>query len=134
MDPDPEVGWTFTPNKTFEGTNEDGEPYILTTSAAGFFSPDLPLPSTFQLITLGDSFLSTFYVQRPIAWVLREKLGIPVFNLAVGGWGPENYRAAYEKYGVGRHAPVVVVFSFKNDITDVDNWMRWMQWRRTSRV
>jgi hypothetical protein len=50
---------------------------------------------------------------------------MPVYNLSVGGWGPESYRAAYHKFAKDRNAKVVVVFSFNNDITDVDNWRRW---------
>ena len=119
------MGWTFRPGMPVEGKNEDGEAYDRTTSADGFFTPDNPDPVTPQLIVLGDSFLSMFNVAQPIAWVMREQLRQPVYNLSVGGWGPESYRAAYEKHGRGRAHSQVVVFTFVNDITDVLNWQAW---------
>jgi hypothetical protein len=119
------MGWTFRPAMHVDGRNEDGEPYDRTTTADGFFTPDNPAPATPQLIVLGDSFLSMFNVAQPIAWVMREQLGQPIYNLSVGGWGPESYRAAYEKFGRGRAHSQVVVFTFVNDITDVMNWQAW---------
>lgn len=122
---DPDVGWTFQRSERRTGVNEDGEPYDRTTTPEGFFSPDVPEASAQQLITIGDSFLSTFVVPRPAAWTLRERIGLPVYNLAVGGWGPESYRAAYEKFAADRAHSLVVVFSFINDISDVENWLAW---------
>lgn len=122
---DMDMGWTFRPAMHVDGKNEDGEPYSRTTTGDGFFTPDDPATATPQLIVLGDSFLSMFNVARPIAWVMREQLGQPVYNLSVGGWGPESYRAAYQKHGRGRSHSQVVVFTFVNDITDVANWQSW---------
>jgi hypothetical protein len=122
---DPDTGWTFPPNRDWTGKNEDGEPYSARTSPEGFFTPDLPGKSERQLILLGDSFLSTFYVRRPIQNVIRDALGTPTYDLAVGGWGPESYLAAYRKFAGDRRHDLVVVFSFNNDISDVENWQRW---------
>ena len=83
---DPDTGWIFKPNERRVEKNEDGEPYDVKTSPEGFFTPDVPDTSTPQLITVGDSFLSTFYVRRPIQDVLKAELGVPVYNLAAGGW------------------------------------------------
>jgi hypothetical protein len=124
---DSEVGWTFVPMDRRSGRNEDGEPYEGRTSRLGFFTPDEPLESAEQLVVLGDSFLSTFYATKPAAWVLRERLNIPVYALAVGGWGPESYRRAFIKYAKARNSKIVVVFTFNNDVTDVDNWLRWQR-------
>ncbi len=122
---DPDVGWTFLPGSRSTGVNEDGEPFDLTTSREGFYTPSVPDRGVPQLVTLGDSFLSTFYVRQPMAWVLQSGLGMPVYNLAVGGWGPDNYLAAYRKFAVGRAHRRVVVFTFLNDISDVLNWHEW---------
>lgn len=122
---DPDTGWNFKPNMRSTGTNEEGEPYDVTTSPEGFFTPSVPARTTTQLVLLGDSFLSTFYVRRPIPWVMAEKVGVPVYNLAVAGWGPESYREGYRKFVSGRHHDLVVVFTFMNDITDVLNWSTW---------
>ncbi len=122
---DPNTGWTFKPNTTYSGTNEDGQPYQVTTSAEGFFTPDLPTKESSQLVVLGDSFLSTFYVPSPTAWVLRRELREPVYNLAVHGWGPDSYLAAYNKFAAGRRHRQVLVFTFMNDVTDVVNWAGW---------
>ncbi len=122
---DPDLGWTFQPESLAEGVNEDGEAFSFKTSPEGFYTSDQPDKDAAQLIVLGDSFLSTFYVKKPIVWVLHEELGLPVYNLSVGGWGPESYRAAYNKFGKHRNSKLVVVFTFNNDITDVDNWSRW---------
>lgn len=122
---DPDLGWRFQRSFLFSGTNEDGEDYALRTSPTGFMTPDEPDPSELQVVSIGDSFMSTPTVGQPTPWALRERIGIPLYNLAVGGWGPDNYLAAFRKLGAGRSAPVVVVFSFINDITDVDNWSRW---------
>jgi hypothetical protein len=122
---DPDVGWTFQPDMDWSGTNEDGEKYSARTSPEGFFTPDRPGKAERQLILLGDSFLSTFYVRRPIQNVIRDVLGVPTYNLAAGGWGPESYLAAYRKFAAGRRHDLAVVFSFNNDISDVENWQRW---------
>jgi hypothetical protein len=122
---DSDAGWTFMPDLALTGTNEDGESYAAKTSAEGFFTPDLPDPKTPQIVTLGDSFLSTFYARRPMQNVMRDDLHVPVYNLAAGGWGPENYRAAYDKFARGRNHQLVIVFTFLNDITDVLNWNTW---------
>ncbi len=122
---DPETGWTFKPEMHSLGTNEDGQPYDATTSAEGFFTPDVPDRAIPQLVVLGDSFLSTFYVPHPIPWVLRRELKTPVYNLAVHGWGPDSYLAAYRKFAQGRRHSQVLVFSFMNDVTDVMNWANW---------
>ena len=122
---DPDLGWTFRRDFLFTGTNEDGWSYERRTSPGGFITPDEPDPTELQIVTLGDSFMSTPYVEHPAPWPLRDRIGLPVYNLAVGGWGPDNYLAAFRKLGAGRNAPVVVAFSFVNDITDVDNWSRW---------
>src|SRR4051812_24638944 len=115
---DPDTGWNHKANLRSTGRNEDGEPYDRTTSLEGFFTPDVPPPSTPQIVMLGDSFASTFYVRQPIAWVLRDAIRTPVYNLAVGGWGPESYRAAYDKYAARRRHALVVVLTFVNDISD----------------
>ncbi|HUK35199.1 MAG TPA: hypothetical protein VLV86_14875, partial [Vicinamibacterales bacterium] len=128
---DPDTGWTFPPNVNWTGRNEDGEPYVAKTSREGFFTPDLPDKSERQLILLGDSYLSTFYARRQMANVVRDDLGVPTYNLAVGGWGPESYIAAYRKFAAGRRHDLVVVCSFVNDITDVENWQRWKREERS---
>ena len=122
---DPDAGWTFKPNETMSGRNEDGEAYTRTSSPEGFFTPDVPPKSTPQIITVGASFLATFYVQRPVQNVLRDALNIPVYNIAVGGWGPESYRAAYEKFGAGRRHDLVIVFTVPSDMSNVVNWNTW---------
>ncbi|MDP1571563.1 MAG: hypothetical protein Q8L86_16335 [Vicinamibacterales bacterium] len=120
-----DVGWRFEPNARFTGVNEDGEPYDHVVTAEGFLTPDEPGPGDPQLVTLGDSFMSTFVVPRPAAWVVRERVGLPVYNLAVGGWGPETYRAAYRSFAGARAHRRVGVFSFVNDISDVANRRAW---------
>src|SRR5436190_1258940 len=129
--PDPDTGWTFPPGHEWKGRNEDGEPYTASTSPEGFFTPDLPDKSQRQLVLLGDSFLSTFYVKRPIQNVIRDALAIPTYDLAVGGWGPESYLAAYRKFASGRRHDLVVVFSFHNDVSDVGNWRSWQREQRS---
>lgn len=119
------VGWTYVPNLLYEGINEDEEKYSRTTSSEGFFTPDFANRETEQIVMLGDSFLSTFYVKDPIAWVIRDRLNTPVYNLSCGGWGPESYREAYNKFAVGTKSRIVPVFIFNNDITDVNNWKTW---------
>lgn len=121
----PEVGWRFEPEARFTGVNEDGETYDHVVTAEGFLTPDVPGPGEPQLVTLGDSFMSTFVVPRPAAWVIRERVGLPVYNLAVGGWGPETYRAAYREFAATRTHRRVGVFSFVNDISDVANRRAW---------
>ncbi len=122
---DPDTGWIFKPNMHVAGTNEDGEKYDVVTTGEGFFTPSAPPKSSPQLVVLGDSFLSTFYVPHPAQEILQSDLGLPVYDLAVGGWGPDSYRAAYEKFAADRTHDVVLVCSFLNDITDVLNWNRW---------
>lgn len=122
---DPEVGWVMTTGMTLEGVNEDGEAYAHTISSEGFLTPDTPAAGEASLVLLGDSFLSTYWVSEPLPFALRREVGEPVYNLAVGGWGPESYRAAYEKFARRVDPDRVVVFTFVNDISDVSNWLDW---------
>lgn len=122
---DPEIGWTFKPNLTLTGKNEDGEPYEATTSPQGFFTPDQPEKNLPQLVTVGASFLSTFYVRRPLEHVVRAATGMPVYNLSAGGWGPENFHAAYAKFAADRRRDVVLVFTTASDMAIVNNWNIW---------
>lgn len=122
---DPDTGWTFKPNLRLAGQNEDGEAYDRTTSADGFFTPGTVPADTNQLVMLGDSFLATYYVREPLQWAVSRLAGTPVFSLGAGGWGPDNYLAAYEKFARGRRHDRVVVVTFLNDISDVENWERW---------
>lgn len=123
----PAVHWTYCAEYPNSGTNEDDEPFELHTSTEGFYTPATPDPAAEQIVTLGDSFLSTFYVTRPIPYVIQDDLGLPVYNLAVGGWGPNQYLAAFETYCAGRNVPLVIVCTFNNDIYDVDNVRRWRE-------
>jgi hypothetical protein len=122
---DREVGWTFKPHLQRSGRNEEGGAYRAETSDEGFFTPDVASPSTPQLITIGASFLATFYVGRPVQNVVRDELRMPVYNLAVGGWGPESYRAAYEKFAAQRRHDLVIVFTVVSDPSNVVNWRSW---------
>jgi len=122
---DAETGWTYKPNLTLTGPNEDGQTYEARTSSEGFFTPDLPDKATSQLITVGASFLATFYVGTPLQVALREAIAAPVYNIAAGGWGPENFHAAYEKFAAGRRHDVVAVFTAASDMAIVNNWNTW---------
>ena len=122
---DPEVGWTNKPRQPRVGVNEDGERFSTTASDEGFFTSPPPDRSTRQIITLGASFLCTYYVRRPIQDVIQDELRTPVYNLAAGSWGPENYRAAYEKFATTHAHDLVVVFSVLTDPANAVNWRDW---------
>jgi hypothetical protein len=122
---DPEVGWTNMPNIRKKGVNDEGESFETGTSPEGFYTPDYPDPSTKQIVTIGASFLSTFYVVRPVQSVLRDELHVPVYNVAAGGWGPESYRAAYLKFAAARRHDLVVVFTVPSDPSNVAYWNQW---------
>ena len=122
---DAEIGWTNKPRQPRVGVNEDGERFSTTVSDEGFFTSSLPDHSTRQIVTLGASFLCTYYVRRPIQDVIQDELGTPIYNLAAGSWGPENYRAAYEKFATTHPHDLVVVFSVLTDPANAVNWRDW---------
>lgn len=117
--------WTYTPDKVFEGTNSDGRKFRNKVNPSGFLSPSDPPPQARQVILIGDSILSTFYVEKPAAWVVQEKLDLPVLNLAVGGWGPHHYLDAYQNLAIQRNASIVAVAFFENDLRDLLLWEHW---------
>lgn len=91
----------------------------------GYRNPDVPKGAV-DVVLLGDSLLIAEAVEKDLGTLIRER-GQSAYNLGMGGYGPMQYRDAYEKYVTRRglkHSCVVVMVCSANDFSDTDNYLK----------
>jgi peptidoglycan/LPS O-acetylase OafA/YrhL len=121
-----QVGWQLVPSSTTR-LRWQGYDYQVTANWLGFAGPEpLPTGQTVRIVTLGDAFTSAEGVDTDDAWprVVERELGgaaggYEVVNLAVAGYGPEQYAAVAEHYLYDLAPDVVLIGFFVNEYTDV---------------
>lgn len=88
---------------------------ILTFDAEGFRNKDVP--DQVDVITLGDSFTEGSRVSDEQAWpVLFSKIsGLSVRNLAVSGYAPVDYLAAFKEFGLKRNPKLVYCMLYESN-------------------
>lgn len=127
LEPSDEVGWRLKPNSN-TNLRWVGYDYEVAANAMGYPGP---APhggaEATRIVAIGDAFTSAEGVDTQQAWprVLERALGgvgggYEVVNLAVTGYGPEQYAAAAEQHLEDLAPDVVLVGFFVNDFTDVD--------------
>ena len=132
--PSDHVGWHLIPESTVR-LRWQGYDYEVTANSLGYPSPaPSPNASTMRILTMGDAFTSAEGVDTEKAWprVVAQGLGggvgdYEVINLAVTGYGPEQYAAVAEQH-FGTLAPdLVLVGFFVNEYVDVERSMEEFQ-------
>jgi hypothetical protein len=128
--PHPEFGWTLTPSTTtrLRWVSYD---YTVTANALGFPGPAYPdekPAGSVRILTTGDAFTSAEGVDTAQAWprLLEGELSrrkperpVEVMNLAMTGYGPEQYAAVLRAFATTWRPDVVIVTLFVNDLEDV---------------
>jgi peptidoglycan/LPS O-acetylase OafA/YrhL len=128
--PHPIFGWTLRPSTTtrLRWVSYD---YTVTANALGFPGPAYPdekPAGSVRILTTGDAFTSAEGVDTAQAWprllegdLARRNPGRPVevMNLAMTGYGPEQYAAVLQAFVPTWRPDVVIVTLFVNDLEDV---------------
>jgi len=95
-------------------------------------TPICPDKSALQIVTVGASFLSTFYVRPPFQTCQSEA---SVADLTTSPSAmPGNYLGAYTKFASGRRHDLVVVFTVPSDVGMPPTGMRGRLRDRQSRT
>lgn len=128
--PHPTFGWTLRPSTTtrLRWVSYD---YTVTANALGFPGPahlqEKPAGSL-RILTTGDAFTSAEGVDTAQAWprLLEAELArrkperaVEVMNLAITGYGPEQYAAVLQAFVPKWRPDVIIVTLFVNDLQDV---------------
>jgi hypothetical protein len=128
--PHDSMGYVYYPGQVFKKKNELGQLVEFRANADGFYTPSNPTVKEKQIITIGDSFMAIQENLEPIAWKIQKNINLPVYNMALGGWGVEQYIEAFKIYGINRDAQHVLVFTYENDVKDV---LIYQEWKKANR-
>lgn len=104
-------GWNLPPENT--------SPVTFTTDARGFRNRQTHEQA--DVVLLGDSYVEGWYVsdEETAAVVLEQRLGRPVANLGVSGFGTLQELAVLRRYGLPLRPKLVAWFFFEgNDLYD----------------
>lgn len=85
----------------------------------GFRNPTVP--GHVDIVAVGDSFTYGYSTSRADAWPakLAQISNISVYNLGMGGWGPEQYYCALRIFGLRLNPKIAVVGLYMgNDLQD----------------
>lgn len=125
LEEDAAVGWRLKPGRTTH-LRWEGYDYWVTANALGFPGPEYPVaraPGTLRIMTVGDAFTSAEGVDTDLAWprllegLLADRRA-EVLNLAVTGYGPNQYAAVVSKYAPLYRPDVILIGFFVNDYHD----------------
>jgi hypothetical protein len=98
----------------------------LRTNALGFRDEPVPpkRPGEFRIVVLGDSFTVSAGVDYPAIWtsLLRERLGVRVVNLAVGGYNVVQYALVLKEVGLALQPDMVLVALYPDNDFSMDNY------------
>jgi hypothetical protein len=140
-EPDPEIGWRFTPGHEYWVQKENDHPITGRINSLGYRdrerSRDKP-DGTYRVAVVGDSYVEALQVELDSTFVavaareLDDRLGIPVevMNLGRSGMTITEERTVVKNAGEALDADLIVlVFVPLNDIADMtpattDNLMR----------
>lgn len=119
--PEPDIGFKYKPSQ--KAVTEAGCYRIdpVTINSQGFRDTEWPSNVNGGVAILGDSMMEAEQVAdtETTSALLRGRLGVPVVNAGVMGFGTFAEKATYEKYLRPLKPSVVVLFFYTgNDITD----------------
>jgi len=130
---DPELGYRYRPGLSmtwpWRAGDEPRSDVRFATDGDGFRNP--PGVTSPRIVLLGDSFVEGDLVDEPETMRARlaSETGAEVRNLALSGYGPQQYVIAARRFGLPARPEVVVVALFEgNDLGDAELFD---QWRRT---
>lgn len=125
--PDPDLGFRFVAGEGEYDLRDLSFTYRI--DARGYRNASPP-PQEAQVVVLGDSLGFGFGVDDDHTWsrLVDDGLaGARVANLALPGYGPEQYARTWERVGAALHPELVIVAVFAaNDVQDQALFRRWV--------
>ncbi len=126
LEPDPDLGWRLIPSQETHLRWESYD-YRVSSNSLGFPGPEsleAKVAGDYRIITVGDAFTSAEGVDTTQAWPrLLEGLladrGTQVLNLAITGYGPNQYARVLERYVPDYEPNLIIVELYVNDFDDV---------------
>lgn len=119
LEPDEKLGYKPKPNlSNFKlSWMEEAVSEIVNTDQYGFRNPNRDYHDS-DLFIIGDSFGWGSWVEREKTFygILENELRQPITNLSVGGYGIQQYKTVFKKYGARYKPKVVVLTIFANDL------------------
>jgi hypothetical protein len=129
LEPHPTFGWRLKPLSETRLRWESYD-YTVAANSLGFPGPEYPerkQEGTLRVMTVGDAFTSAEGVDTPLAWprLLESELAshlpdreVEVLNLAITGYGPNQYASVIEAYAPLYQPDLILVGFFVNDYQD----------------
>jgi len=114
----------------------------LRTDADGFCNDSVP--QACDIVVTGDSFVGQSPVQRDYYWseIAAKKAGMSLYNLGVGGYGPQQELGVLKRYGLPKKPKIVLWAYFEgNDLRDAERFieyrksgLNWLEFNGTSKM
>jgi peptidoglycan/LPS O-acetylase OafA/YrhL len=129
LQPDEVVGWRMKPNVSTQ-LRWLGYDYRADANSLGFPAPDYAVekvPNVYRILVTGDAFSSAEGVDTDRSWVRQLEAAVQgqmpdrkveVLDLAMTGYGPNQYAAVIEQYAPVYQPDVILVEMFVNDFQD----------------
>jgi hypothetical protein len=125
---DPELGFRFRPGVRDEYALRDLT-FAYETDEHGFRNAT-SWPEEAEIVVVGDSLAFGFGVEDADSWTRVVDEGLAearVVNLALPGYGPEQYARAYESYGAELSPKLLIIGLFPtNDVRDQGKFEEWL--------
>lgn len=100
----------------------------LRTDADGFCNDGVP--ERCDIIVTGDSFVGQSPVQRDYYWatMAANKAGMSLYNLGVGGYGPQQELGVLKRHGLPKQPKIVLWAYFEgNDLRDAERFIEYQK-------
>jgi len=117
------VGENMLYSKNTAKFNKTSNPW-LKVDRDGYRNPSRP-DKDINLVVFGDSVIFADEVRKDLAEKFSD-IGVPAYNLAMGGYSPFHYLDSYRKFVISRnlfHKKILIFFSTANDFTDSTRYM-----------
>ena len=123
-------------------TGEETMETELRTDAEGFCNDDVP--QSCDIVVTGDSFVGQSPIPRNDYWsaIAAKKAGMSLYNLGVGGYGPQQELGVLKRYGLPKKPKIVLWAYFEgNDLRDAERFieyrksgLNWLEFNGTSKM
>jgi hypothetical protein len=125
-----------------EATGEESTDVELRTDDAGFCND--AAPAQCDIVATGDSYVAQSPVPREDYWpvIAARQLSMSLYNLGVGGYGPQQELGVLKRYGLPKNPKYVLWGFFEgNDIRDAVNFweyeksgVSWLEFNGVSKM
>ncbi len=109
-----------------EYTGEEALDLVLHTDSDGFCNDEVP--EQCDIVAVGDSYVAQSPVPREKYWaaLVAKKLDRRLYNLGVGGYGPQQELVVLKKHGLPKKPQIVLWGFFQgNDLRDAEKFDRY---------